>query len=39
MPRQFQNFSVCLSNASAKKKKKKTAEENLVYYVGNDQGL
>ena len=36
MPRQIQNFSVCLSNALAKKKK--TAEdlaETFAYHIGN----
>ena len=36
MPRQIQNFSVCLGNALAKKKK--TAEdlaETFAYHIGN----
>ena len=37
MPRQFQNFSVCFGNTSAKK----TAEdsETFVYYVDNGFGI
>ena len=36
--RQFQNFSVCLSNTLAKKIAE-DSEETLVYYVGNGFGI
>ena len=38
MPRQIQNFSVCLSNASAKKTAKDLAE-TFVIHVGNGFGI
>ena len=36
--RQFQNFSVCLSNTLAKKIAE-DSEETFVYYVGNGFGI
>ena len=38
MPRQIQNFSICLDNASAKKTAKGLAE-TCVYNAGNDLGV
>ena len=37
LPRQFQNFSVCLGNKSAKKLPK--TQQKPIYYVGNGFGI
>ena len=38
MPRQIQNFSICLGNASAKKVVEDLAE-TFVYHIGNSFGI